>query len=389
MVSSLLPQMRVWLVGEPAPISSWPPGGFKPGMLFLTCSCNPAVCDRWGKRICSCEDWGQRWTWTMMLWLLNVIKTLKFHLNTCYWMLNAVFLWRQASSSCSLLLFHCLPADEVNHRDALLQWWDEGWGRLEDFTGNETSRRQTVNRCWPCVQRKGCEITEHGPGPPRSRLGICQCACFHCVCVQTWRLTVRDRVRLKSFEIPAFLWGILSVIYLSWALWACTLNYRAELKDAYSQSRWEWLTRYTEIFLPFSYLSVFWIQISVWSFIYTRHHVYLFFLEPTKWKKQHQRNLCKCPGVKSRHQKWILHLTAAGQTAFFLPHIFGFSDSLFKVNSHKCQSGLGWWNAKPFGSGFNAAFELKLWQKLKLAFKPQIGFRILNQFWVIVSNILL
>lgn len=121
-------------------------------------------------------------------------------------------------------------------------WRDEGWGPLEDnsasagFTGNEKSWRQTVNRCWPCVQRKGCEITEHGSGPPRSRLCICQCACFHCVCVQTWRLTAHDRVRLRSFEIPAFLWGILSVIYLSWALWACTLNYRAVLKDAYSQS---------------------------------------------------------------------------------------------------------------------------------------------------------
>lgn len=179
------------------------------------------------------------------------------------------------------------------------------WGRF-GFTGNETTWRQTVNRCWPCVQRKGCEITEHGPGPPRSCLGICQCACFHCVCVQTWRLTVRDRVRLKSFEIPAFLWGILSVIYLSWALWACTWNHWAGQKDAYSQSRWEWLTRYTEFFFFFKKSSF---QLSIWSFICTRLNVYPFFLETSKksqkskWKKQHQRNLCKCPGVNSSHQK--------------------------------------------------------------------------------------
>lgn len=69
---------------------------------------------------------------------------------------------------------------------------------------------------------KGCEITELGPGPPGSCLCICQFACFPCVCMQTQMLTLRDRVRLRSFEIPAFLWGILSVIYLSWALWACT-----------------------------------------------------------------------------------------------------------------------------------------------------------------------
>lgn len=142
---------------------------------------------------------------------------------------------------------------------------------------------------------------------------------------------------------------------------------------------------------------MFCIQISAWSFICTRLHVYLFFSRNNKKiiikkviiKETASKNLCKCPGVNSRHHKWILHVTATVQTAFFLPHIFGFSDSLFKINSHKCQSGHGWWNAKPFVSGFNTAFELKLWQKLKLAFKPQMGFRIMNEFLVIVSNILL
>lgn len=56
-------------------------------------------------------------------------------------MLNAAFLWRQASSPCSLLLFHCLPADEANHRDALLQCWDEGWGRLEDDSASRVMKR--------------------------------------------------------------------------------------------------------------------------------------------------------------------------------------------------------------------------------------------------------
>lgn len=56
-------------------------------------------------------------------------------------MLNAAFLWRQASSPCSLLLFHCLLADEANHRDALLQCWDEGWGRLEDDSASRVMKR--------------------------------------------------------------------------------------------------------------------------------------------------------------------------------------------------------------------------------------------------------
>lgn len=208
------------------------------------------------------------------------------------------------------------------------QWWDEGWGPLEynsasaGFTVNEKSWRQTVNRCWPCVQRKGCEITEHGPGPPRSRLCICQCACFHCMCVKTWRWTVRDRVRLKSFEIPAFLWGILSVIYLSWALWACTLNYRAELKDAYSQSRWEWLTRYTEIFFSFKekLLSIIYLC-SAFRFLYEvlSAHIFMFtffFLKQQKnLKSQNERNSIKgicvnaqgsIPGTKSESYMWQL-----------------------------------------------------------------------------------
>lgn len=236
-------------------------------------------------------------------------------------MLNAVFLWRQASSS--YFTVYQLMVESQRRSPSVMGRRLEDNSASAGFTGNERSWRQTVNRCWPCVQHKGCEITEHGPGPPRSRLCICQCACFHCVCVQTWRLTVRDRVRLKSFEIPAFLWGILSVIYLSWALWACTLNYRAELKDAVSD--WHDIQRFIYVFKE-KLLSIIYLC-SEFRFLYevSSAHVFMFtffFLETTtttttkNLKSQNERNkgikgICvnvqeSIPGTKPESYMWQL-----------------------------------------------------------------------------------
>lgn len=190
---------------------------------------------------------------------LTLINTLQFHHYPCD--LDAYCSVSMETISILLMLIAAFSQ--------FTNWWGESQRRTPDGTKAEDHLRiiwlQRASRVMKWLRGKQwtgadhvysvkcCEITEHGPGPPRSRLCICQFACFHCVCVQTWRLTVRDRVRFKSFEIPAFLWGILSVIYLSWALWARTSNYKAELKAAYShrvsESDWRALLRYYLFFL--------------------------------------------------------------------------------------------------------------------------------------------
>lgn len=283
-----------------------------------------------------------------------------------------------------LAAISCLPADEANHRDVLLQWWDEDWGLLEDnsasagFTGNEKSWRQTVNRCWPCVQRK--RLWNH-----RTRSRSAQVTSVYLsVCV--FSLRVRADLKVDGMwrsEIEELRNSYISIGNpVSYLPFMGSLGLHIKLQGRakrhmlrVGESDWHDILRFI-FFFKEKLLSVIY-MCSEFRFLYEvlSAHVFMFtpffFIETTKksqkWKWKKQRNLCKCPGVNSRLQKWILHVTATVQT-FFCHLFFGFSVSLFKINSHKCQSGHGWWSAK-------------------LAFKPQIGFRIMNEFLVIVSNI--
>lgn len=101
-------------------------------------SFNPSACGRCGKtgRICSCEEWGQRW-------MPNHVAVPAKQSPEFGWLTQRFYGDSKRPLPASWHFFPCWSVDEVNHRNPLLQWWNEGPGQLEgnmasaDCMGNE------------------------------------------------------------------------------------------------------------------------------------------------------------------------------------------------------------------------------------------------------------